>query len=95
MRTTVTLESDVEKLLRDSMRRTKRSLKETLNEGLRAGLRKKTARTASKPLVVKASRLEIRPEYANANFNQLAADLEDEAFLEKTRRLETTLGLKK
>lgn len=38
MRTTLTLEDDIERELRDSARRTGRSFKEVLNETLRLGL---------------------------------------------------------
>ena len=48
MRTTVTLDADVEKLLRDSMHRERKSFKRALNEALRRGLKgggEPTART--------------------------------------------------
>ena len=38
MRTTVTLDADVEQLLRDAMHERRQSFKETLNQAIRAGL---------------------------------------------------------
>jgi len=38
MRTTVTLDEDVERLLREAMHRSRRGFKETLNLAIRAGL---------------------------------------------------------
>ena len=43
MRTTVTLEKDVERMLREAMHRSRRSFKQTLNSALRAGLTGKSA----------------------------------------------------
>ena len=39
MRTTVTLDDDTERMIRDDMRRTQRSFKVTLNEAIRNGLK--------------------------------------------------------
>jgi len=43
MRTTVTLDKDVEKMLRAAMHNSNRSFKEMLNAAIRAGLSKKSA----------------------------------------------------
>jgi len=86
MRTTVTLEKDVERMLRDAMHRSRKSFKETLNAGLRAGLGGKPAQVRSVPFVIKARSLGLRAGVDPAGFNKLADDLEMEAFLEKHRR---------
>jgi hypothetical protein len=86
MRTTVTLEKDVERMLRDAMHRSRKSFKETLNAGLRAGLGGKPARARSAPFVIKARGLGLRAGMDPAGFNKLADDLEVDAFLEKHRR---------
>ena len=48
MRTTVTLDPDVERLIRDAMRERAISFKEALNEAARVGLRGKEHKRASK-----------------------------------------------
>jgi hypothetical protein len=48
MRTTVTLDPDVERLIRDAMRERAISFKEALNEAARIGLRGKEIRRATK-----------------------------------------------
>jgi hypothetical protein len=48
MRTTVTLDSDVERLIKDAMRERGISFKEALNEAARVGLRGKEPKRAQK-----------------------------------------------
>jgi toxin-antitoxin system PIN domain toxin len=60
MRTTVTLDKDVERMLREAMHRSRQSFKETLNGALRAGLSGKGARVESKPFIVQARPLGLR-----------------------------------
>lgn len=77
MRTTVTLDGDVERMLRDVMHGTRRSFKETLNAALRAGLRGKPPIVARRTrFVVKAKPMGLRPGIDPASFNHLADDLE-------------------
>jgi len=86
MRTTVTLDKDVERLLREAMHRSRKSFKATLNEGLRAGLGEKKAPVKGSPFVVKARALGLRAGLDPAGFNKLADDLEVDAFAKKHSR---------
>jgi hypothetical protein len=86
MRTTVTLDKDVERLLRDAMHRSRTSFKVTLNTAIRAGLTGKPRQR--KAFVVRARPMGSRAGIDPSGFNKLADDLEVQAFLEKTRRLE-------
>jgi hypothetical protein len=86
MRTTVTLEKDVERMLRDAMHRSRKSFKEALNGALRAGLSGKPARARSAPFVIKARGLGLRAGIDPAGFNKLADDLEVDVFLGKHRQ---------
>ena len=86
MRTTVTLDKDVEQLLRDAMHRSRRSFKETLNAALRTSLSGKTARSSRAPFVVKARPMGLRPGIDPVSFNRLADDLEVDAVVVKSRR---------
>lgn len=86
MRTTVTLDPDVERMLREAMRRSRQSFKATLNGALREGLEKISPRPRSAPFVVKARPLGLRPGLDPAGFNQLADELEADAVREKQAR---------
>lgn len=83
MRTTVTLDADVQRLLKDAMHRSRTSFKQTINAAIRDGLRPKQVRAARSPFVVKARRLEMLPGLDPTGFNKLADDLEVEAVLRK------------
>ena len=87
MRTTVTLDRDVERILRETAARTHRPFKKVLNDTLRAGIEQSTGTGQAEPFVLKARPMGLRAGYDPAGFNQLADDLEAEAFLESTRKL--------
>jgi hypothetical protein len=86
MRTTVTLDKDVERMLREAMHRSRKSFKAALNEGLRAGLGKKLVPVEGAPFVVKARSLGLRAGLDTAGFNKLADELEVEVFRKKHSR---------
>ena len=83
MRTTVTIEKDVERLLRDAMHRSRKSFKQTLNAALRTGLSGKGETPRRKPFVVKARPMGLRPGIDPAGLNRLVDDLEIDAFCSK------------
>ena len=86
MRTTVTLDRDVERLLREAMHRSRQSFKQTLNGALRHSLNPKPGSAKSHRFVVKASPMGNRAGIDPASYNKLADELEVAGFLEKTRR---------
>lgn len=81
MRTTVTLEKDVERMLHEEMHRSRRSFKQTLNDVLRSSLAGKTPPTKVAPFKVKARALGLRAGIDPASFNKLADELEVDVFL--------------
>jgi hypothetical protein len=83
MRTTLTIEPDVESLLAQEVQRSRKPLKQVVNEALRRGL----TRAATKPhkLVVKVHDSRLRPGYDPASFNGLSDELEDIETLHKSR----------
>jgi hypothetical protein len=85
MRTTVTLDKDVERMLREAMHRSRSGFKQTLNAAIRAGLGQKTAHATRRQFVLKARPLGLRAGLDPAGFNKLADDLEVDAVLEKSR----------
>ena len=86
MRTTVTLDKDVERMLREAMRSSRRSFKAALNEGLRAGLGGKGGQIEPVPFVVKARSMGLQEGIDPASLNRLADDLEIDAVRNKLRR---------
>ena len=86
MRTTVTLDKDVERILRDAMHRSRRSFKQTLNAAVRAGLGGTPETPKVTQFIVRARPLGLRSGIDPAGFNKLADDLEVDAFIEKKRR---------
>ena len=82
MRTTVTLDPDVEALLRRVMKRRGVSFKAALNEAIRDGLSHPAAKTA-RSFALKTYRMGYRPEVALDKALSLAAELEDEELARK------------
>ncbi|HXR98519.1 MAG TPA: hypothetical protein VN709_11825 [Terriglobales bacterium] len=86
MRTTVTLDPDTERLLRDAMHRTRKSFKDTLNGAIREALAP-AARSAKLPrFVVRPYRLKLRAGIDPTQLNKLVDELEVDGYLEKARR---------
>jgi len=82
MRTTVTLDPDVEALLRAAMRERGISFKEALNSAVRTGLGSGSARRPRK-YRQKTHRMGFRPEIRLDKALALAAALEDEEIVRK------------
>jgi len=83
MRTTVTLEPDVARMLDDYARRTRKSFKETLNDAVRLGLSRVNEPTAPKDFVIDAKPMGLRAGIDGGKLNTLLDDLEAETFLSK------------
>jgi len=83
MRTTLTLEPDVEKLLRDEQYRSKKSFKEVLNTAVRRALRP-APRTRPKLLAPRA--LGLRAGIDPRDLAGLADELETESYLRTAAR---------
>ena len=87
MRTTVTLDPDVEQLLRHATHGSQQNFKEALNDGLRRGLAHLAPAVAATPFVVKARPMGLRAGLDPSRLHDLADDLEAEAFAVTTRKL--------
>jgi len=85
MRTTVTLDKDVERMLRDAMHRSRTSFKKALNGAIRAGLAQKDGPKVHR-FVVRARPMGLRTGLDPASLNKLADELEVDAFIEKPLR---------
>ncbi|MBM3763336.1 MAG: antitoxin [Acidobacteria bacterium] len=82
MRTTVTLDPDVERLLREAMREKSISFKEALNEAARAGLRK-PGQGKAKRFVQTTFRMGCAGDYRWDKAMAIADALEDEELVRK------------
>jgi hypothetical protein len=87
MRTTVTIDDEVARLLKEAMHRQRTNFKEAVNRALLRGLAPSPKATATKRFQVKGPFLgRLQPGIDPAGFNKLADQLEDEAILAKMRR---------
>jgi len=86
MRTTVTLDADAERLLRNAMHSRRRSFRQTLNDAVRDALGPKPAAKSRSRFVVKARPMGMRAGIDPTGFNKLADELEVDAILAKGQR---------
>ena len=83
MRTTLTLDPDVSRLIDEAVHRERRPMKQVVNDALRRGLIPDRKRER---LRVEAHESAIRPGLDLSKLNQLADELDDEAILDDARR---------
>ncbi len=83
-RTTVTLESDAEALVKKLMRERDMSFKQAINHAIRAGLTSPDPRR--EPFRTKTYSMGARPGVNLDKANQLAGELEDEELLRRRAR---------
>jgi hypothetical protein len=85
MRTTVTLDPDVQALLKRAMRARDLSFKQALNDAVRQGLRAGAARSAATPYVPLTFDMG-QPLVDLRKANALAGELEDQELIARMRR---------
>jgi hypothetical protein len=85
MRTTLTLEPDVARLIEEAAARQRKPVKQVVNEALRRGLAPRGAARSAKRYRVHPHRTELRPGVDAESFNKLVDELEDEAVVTKMR----------
>ena len=83
----MTLDRDVEGMLREIVLRTHKPFKKVLNDTLRAGIELSAPAEQAEVFVLRARPMSLRAGHDPTGFNRLADDLEAEAFLETTRTL--------
>ena len=91
MRTTVTLDPDVEKLIRDKMHRSRQSFKMTLNDAIRNALGKSNLPSNRAKFVVKSRAMGVLPGIDPADLADLDTDIEVDRFKVTTRKLRENL----
>ena len=85
MRTTVTLDPDVQKLLEEAAHRERKSFKAVLNDAVRRGLSPRPRR-ARRAYQVVPHHTKLQPGIDAAALNRLVEELEDEAARRPTGR---------
>jgi hypothetical protein len=91
MRATVTLDPDVEQLLRHATHGSRQNFETALNDSLRRGLAHLAPAVAAAPFVVDARPMGLRTGVDPARLHDLADDLEAEAFAVTARKLRKAL----
>ncbi len=84
MRTTLTLDPDVVRLVQDAVHEQRRSTKEVINDALRRALAPRGG-ARREPYRLEPHESQLRAGYDLAGFNRLADELEDEAIVDKAR----------
>jgi hypothetical protein len=85
VRTTVTLDADVQALLKRAMREQDRSFKETLNDAVRSGLRRSAGAPKTARFVQRSFKMG-RPLVDLTKANALVGELEDAELVERMQR---------
>lgn len=83
MRTTLTLDADVARLVEAAMRADRRSMKEVVNDALREAL---AAHAERRPYSVAPHHTSVRAGVDPSGFNRLADELDDESLVDRVRR---------
>ena len=83
MRTTLTLDGDVARLIDEAVHRERRPMKQVVNDALRRALAPETQR---EPVILSPHESAIRTGLDVAKLNQLADELDDEAILDAAHR---------
>jgi hypothetical protein len=84
MRTTLTLDDDVARLIEEAVHRERRPMKQIVNDALRRALAPRVAR--QEPYRLTPHESAVRPGFDPSGFNRLVDELEDEAILDDARR---------
>ena len=91
MRTTVTLDPDVAKLIRDKMHCSRQSFKMTLNDAIRQALRKSNLPPNRAKFVVASRPMGMLPGIDPADLTDLDTDIEVDRFRRTTHRMREKL----
>ena len=78
MRTTLTLDRDVAKAIKNVTRKSGRQFRQVINEAIRDGLNQLAQPPAAKPYRTRARRMGLRPGYNLDNVQELLAQAEGE-----------------
>jgi hypothetical protein len=89
MRTTLTLDPDVVRMIEEEVHRQRRPFKQVVNDALRRGLTPAGRRVAGRPYRVRPHPAHLLPGLDRGKLNSLADEFEDRALVAKIRRSRT------
>ena len=81
MRTTLTLDPDVARMIENEIHRVRKPLKQVVNDALRRGLGAPGEKRPATPYRVQPHAARLRPGLDRGRLNALADDLEDDAIV--------------
>jgi hypothetical protein len=84
MRTTLTLDPDVARMIEEEVHRARKPFKQVVNELLRRGLEPRTRKRDTKPYRVTPHAARLLPGIDRGRLNALADELEDDAVFAKS-----------
>jgi len=90
VRTTLTLDPDVARMVSDEVHRVRKPLKEVVNDALRRGLGSPHGRRRLKPYRLRPHAARLLPGIDRARLNALADEQEDAAIVGVARREKTS-----
>ena len=85
MRTTLTLDPDVARMLEEEAHRQRKPFKQVVNEAIRRGLAPRGGSRPAAPYRVRPHKTTLRPGIDAGALNRLADEIEDEAVVDKLR----------
>ena len=86
MRTTLTLDPDVARMVEDEVRRARKPMKQVVNDALRRGLASPASGRARTRLRVPVHSTRLRPGFDASRLNALADEMEDDAVVIRAAR---------
>lgn len=86
MRTTLTLDPDVARMIDEEVHRARKPFKQVVNDAIRRGLEPRVRKRTAKAYVVKPHVTKLLPGVDRGRLNALADELEDLAVLAKATR---------
>lgn len=90
MRTTLTLDPDVERMLADEVHRQRRPYKQVVNDAIRRGLAPRLSDAPSRPYRTIVHKAKLRPGIDPGALNRLADEFEDDVLIEKATKATKT-----
>ncbi len=90
MRTTLTLDPDVARLVSEEVHRVRKPMKEVVNDALRRGLSSTTGRRRPRDYRVRPHAARLLPGIDRARLNALADEQEDDAIVSAAYRRKRT-----
>jgi hypothetical protein len=86
MRTTLTLDPDVARMIEEEVHRVRKPMKQVVNDALRRGLTSSLRRPSLRPYRVRAHSARLLAGIDRSRLNALADELEDAALVGKSAR---------